>query len=106
MQGQVSEPTGSLATALGHAARLLSRDPGLAREQALAILEAVPRHPGAILILAAALRLSGDAGSALSSIEPLSRALQKAPDVQLEHGLVLLDLGRTQEAAAALRRAT
>lgn len=106
MQGQVSEPTGSLADALGHAVRLLSRDPRLAREQALAILEAVPRHPGATLILAAALRLSGDAAAALPVIDPLSRALPKAPEVQLEHGLVLLDLGRTQEAVAALRRAT
>ncbi|KSB87538.1 hypothetical protein AS593_05565 [Caulobacter vibrioides] len=106
MQGQVSEPTGSLADALGHAMRLLSRDPGLAREQALAILEAVPRHPGATLILAAALRLSGEPAAALPVIDPLSRALAQAPDVQLEHGLVLLDLGRTQEAVAALRRAT
>ncbi|PLR25525.1 hypothetical protein SGCZBJ_10750 [Caulobacter zeae] len=106
MQGQVSEPTGSLADALGHAMRLLSRDPQLAREQAMAILEAVPGHPGATLILAAALRLSGDAASALPVIDPLSRALPNAPDAQLEHGLVLLDLGRTQEAVAALRRAT
>ena len=106
MQGQVLEPTGSLADALGHAMRLLSRDPELAREQALAILEAVPRHPGATLILAAALRLSGDAVTALPVIDPLSRALPNAPDVQLEHGLVLLDLGRTQEAVAALRQAT
>lgn len=106
MQGQVSEPTGSLADALGHAMRLLARDPELAREQALAILEAVPRHPGATLILAAALRLSGDAAAALTVIDPLSRGLAQAPDVQLEHGLVLLDLGRTQEAVAALRRAT
>ncbi|PVM92524.1 hypothetical protein DDF62_05150 [Caulobacter radicis] len=106
MQGQVSEPTGSLADALGHAMRLLSRDPQLAREQALAILEAVPRHPGATLILAAALRLSGEPAAALPVIDPLSRALANAPDVQLEHGLVLLDLGRTQEAVAALRRAT
>ncbi|MEH0199188.1 sulfotransferase [Caulobacter sp. CCNWLY153] len=106
MQGQVSEPTGSLADALGHAMRMLSRDPQLAREQALAILEAVPRHPGATLILAAALRLSGDASAALPVIDPLSRVLSNAPDVQLEHGLVLLDLGRTQEALAALRRAT
>lgn len=106
MQGQVSEPTGSLATALGHAARLLSHDPELAREQALAILEAAPRHPGATLILAAALRLAGDPAAALPVIDPLSRALPQAAEVQLEHGLVLLDLGRTQEAAAALRRAT
>lgn len=106
MQGQLSEPTGSLADALGHAARLLARDPDIAREQALAILEAVPRHPGATLILAAALRLSGDAAAALPVIDPLSRGLPQAPDVQLEHGLVLLDLGRTQEATAALRRAT
>ena len=106
MQGQVSEPTGSLATALAHAARLLSHDPELAREQAQAILEAAPRHPGATLILAAALRLSGDAAAALPVIGPLSRALSQAPEVQLEHGLVLLDLGRTQAAVAALRRAS
>jgi tetratricopeptide (TPR) repeat protein len=105
MQGQVSEPSGSLATALAHAHRLLAIDPVLARDQALAILEAVPRHAGATLVLGAALRLAGDTARALEVVDPLARALTDAPDVQLEHGLVLAALGRTQAAVAALKRA-
>lgn len=37
----VSEPVGTLDVALGHAARLLERDPSLAVEQADEILKAV-----------------------------------------------------------------
>jgi hypothetical protein len=45
-----TEPAGSVATALAHARRLLDVDPRLAIEQAVAILEAVPRHAEAVLI--------------------------------------------------------
>ncbi|MDB5454765.1 MAG: sulfotransferase, partial [Caulobacter sp.] len=105
MQGAISEPSGSLATALAHTQHLLGVDPGLARDQALAILEAVPRHAGATLLLGAALRLAGEAGEALDIVDPLARALAQSPDVQLEHGLILADLGRTQAAIAAFKRA-
>ena len=46
-----AEPTGSLATALQHAARLLEREPLLAAEQAVEILKVFPGHPGATLLL-------------------------------------------------------
>lgn len=106
MPSPSSEPSGSLATALAHAQRLLAADPVLAVEQARAILQAVPRHAGATLILATALRLSGDLDQALAAVEPLARALAQAPEVQLEHGLVLARLGRTRAAVAAFKRAT
>jgi hypothetical protein len=47
-------PVGTLEVALDHATRLLEEDPALAAEQAKAILEAVPGHPTATLILAGA----------------------------------------------------
>ncbi|EJL31821.1 sulfotransferase family protein [Caulobacter sp. AP07] len=105
MQSQTTEPSGSLATALAHAQRLLAVDPRLAAEQARAILEAVPRHAGATLMLAAALRLSDELEPALAVVDPLARALVNAPEVQLEHGLILARLGRTQAAIAAFKRA-
>ena len=105
MPGQVSAPSGTLATALAHTQRLLAVDPALAREQAQAILEAVPRHAGATLLLAVALRREGRADEALAVIDPLSRALAQSPDVQLEHGLILAGLGRTEAAIAAFKRA-
>jgi tetratricopeptide (TPR) repeat protein len=105
MQSQTTEPSGSLATALAHAQRLLAADPRLAAEQARAILEAVPRHAGATLMLATALRLSDELEPALAVVDPLARALVNAPEVQLEHGLILARLGRTQAAIAAFKRA-
>jgi tetratricopeptide (TPR) repeat protein len=94
-----------LATALEHAERLLERDPVLARQQAEAILEAVPRHAGTTVILAAAHRLSGDARQALAVVAPLARALPTMVSAQIELGLTLADLGRTAEAVAAFQRA-
>jgi tetratricopeptide (TPR) repeat protein len=100
-----TEPSGSVATALAHAQRLLAQDPRLAAEQAMAVLEAVPRHAEATLILATALRLSGDLGQALRVADPLARAFAQSPPVQLEHGLILAAAGQTQAAVAAFKRA-
>ncbi len=100
-----TEPSGTVATALAHAQRLLGVDPRMAVEQAMAILEAVPRHAQATLILATALRLTGEVQQALRVVEPLSRAFAQAPEIQLEHGRVLAAAGHTQAAIAAFKRA-
>jgi tetratricopeptide (TPR) repeat protein len=99
-------PSGTVATALAHTQRLLASDPAMAAEQARAILEAVPRHAGATLLLATALRLSDDPQQALAVVDPLARALTESPEAQLEHGLVLARLGQTQAAIAAFKRTT
>jgi len=104
MTTQTTSAQGGLATALDHAQRLLERDPVLARQQAEAILEAVPRHAGTTVVLAAAHRLSGEPDKALTVIAPLARGLPDLADGQLELGLTLADLGRTAEAVAAFRR--
>ena len=105
MTTTTTSPQAGLATALDHARRLLERDPALARLQAEAILEAVPRHAETTVVLAAALRLSGDAAQALKVVAPLAKALPTMADAQQELGLVLAQLGRTGEAVAAFRRA-
>lgn len=48
------EATGSLQQALAHARRLLESDAALAVEQLHAVLQAVPEHPAALQLLAAA----------------------------------------------------
>jgi predicted Zn-dependent protease len=98
-------PTGTLEVALAHARRLLQKDPGLAAQQADEILRAVPGHPQAQLILAAARRIAGQIGPALQILEPLSRSQPRAFAVQLELGAALSEAGRTDDAVAALRRA-
>jgi predicted Zn-dependent protease len=100
-----SGPSGTLEVALAHARRLLQKDAGLAAQQAGEILRAVPGHPQAQLILAAARRIAGQTESALQMLEPLSRSQPRAFAVQLELGAALSDAGRTDEAIAALRRA-
>ena len=104
MTSQTPQAQGGLATALDHAQRLLERDPRLARQQAEAILEAVPRHAGTTVVLAAALRLSGEFDQALATIAPLAKGLPTMAEAHLELGLTLADLGRTAEAVAAFRR--
>ncbi|WP_421738271.1 tetratricopeptide repeat-containing sulfotransferase family protein [Caulobacter sp.] len=105
MTTQTTSAQAGLATALEHARRLLERDPILARQQAEAILEAVPRHADTTVVLAAACRLSGDADTALKTVAPLARGLPNMAEAQLELGLALADLGRTGEAVAAFQRA-
>lgn len=104
MTAQTTSAQGGLATALEHAQRLLERDPVLARQQAEAILEAVPRHAGTTVVLAAAHRLSGEPDKALAVIAPLARGLPSLAEGQLELGLTLADMGRTAEAVSAFRR--
>ena len=98
-----SEPTGTLAAAMSNAVGLLENDPGLAAEQAEAILKAVPGHPPALLLLASARRRSGDAAGALALIEPLLQAQPRWPAAHYEAGLALSRLGRGDEAIRALR---
>ena len=102
---KIPEPSGSLATALGHAARLLPKDPRLAAEQAAEILRAVPGHPHAQLILGAARRITGQTSAALEVLEPLAQAQPHAVPVQLELAVALGEGGRSAEAVVALRRA-
>jgi tetratricopeptide (TPR) repeat protein len=105
MTVSTTQPSVGLAQALEHAIQLLDRDPALAREQAEAILQAMPRHAGTTVVLAAAHRLSGDPAQALAVVAPLARALPTMVSAQIELGLTLADLGRTTEAVAAFQRA-
>jgi predicted Zn-dependent protease len=100
-----SEPLGTLEVALAHAERLLAKDPGLAAQQAVEILRAVPGHPRARLVLGAAQRLAGQTQAALEVLEPLAREQAHAAAVHLELGIARGEAGRAGEAVAALRRA-
>jgi predicted Zn-dependent protease len=101
----VSEPVGTLDVALGHAARLLERDPRLAVEQADEILKAVPGHPYARLILGAAHRRAGQTQSAIEILAPLAREQSRSAPAHIELAVALGEAGRTTDAIGALRRA-
>ncbi len=105
MPAPASERVGTLEEALGHASRLLASDPAMAVVQAREILKVVPGHPKALLILGAGLREQGDPAAALRVLAPLAREQPRAAAAQFEFGRVLAALGRSGEAAAALRRA-
>jgi predicted Zn-dependent protease len=102
---QAAENVADLQVALSHAARLLDSEPALAAEQADEILRVAPGHPMAQLIAGIAARRLGNAARALSLIEPLAAAQPKAPAVHCELGLAYGDLGRGEDAIAALRHA-
>lgn len=97
--------TGNLQQALAHAARLLGRDPALAIEQLGEILQACGPQPVALRMLAQAKALQGDAPGALEILAPLVRDYPDWAPAQLDLGLALGQVGRGQEAIAALRRA-
>jgi predicted Zn-dependent protease len=101
-----SEPVGTLDIALGHAARLLEKDAVLAAEQAGEILNAVPGHPHARLILGAAHRITGHESSALDVLESLVREYPRLVPALLELSMAQAAAGRLMEAIASLRRAT
>jgi len=103
--GVTAEPVGSVEVALAHAGRLLDRDPALAAEQAAEILKVVPGHPNALLVLAIARRLGGDAAAAQVLLAPLVLSQPRWAAARYEHGVALGALGRGDEAVAELKRA-
>ncbi len=100
-----SQPVGKIDVALAHAKRLLDKSPELAAEQAREILNVVPGHPLARLILGAAQRAAGRAQAALDILEPLAVEQPRAAPVYLELGIARGEAGHAGEAVAALRRA-
>ncbi|HLN48603.1 MAG TPA: sulfotransferase [Steroidobacteraceae bacterium] len=100
-----SQPVGEIDVALAHAKRLLDKSPELAAEQAREILNVVPGHPIARLILGAAQRVAGRAQAALEILEPLAVDQPRAAPVYLELGIARGEAGRGRDAIAALRRA-
>lgn len=71
-----SVPTGTLDTAMAHAAHLLEREPALAIEQAQEILRIVPNHVPALFLLATAFQRAGRGDE---SIEALRTTVKLQP---------------------------
>ena len=100
-----AEPTGTLATALELATRLLRSDPVLAAEQAGEILKVLPGHPMATLLLGVARRAAGDPMASLEALSLLVAAQPQWAAAHYEAGLTLGMLDRRDDALAALHRA-
>jgi len=98
-------PAAGLDVALGHAVRLLGQRPDLALAQAEEILKSIPGHAQALLILAIARRLTGDASGAVALLTHLVRADRHNAELHFQLGLALADQGQTHFAKAALRTA-
>jgi tetratricopeptide (TPR) repeat protein len=99
------DPTGTLDVALTHAARLLESNPGLAAEQADAILEAAPAHPVALLYLGVARRRCDKPTEAVDVLASLVQTHDGWASAHYELGLAYGAVDRGEEAAASLRRA-
>ena len=98
-------PMAGLDVALDHAVRLLGQRPDLACVQADEILKSAPGHPQALLILAIAKRLTGDAATAGAILTQLVRADRHNAELHFQLGLALADQGQTRFAKAALETA-
>ena len=99
------EETGSLNVAMKHASQLLEADPGLAVEQLQAILEAIPDHGPALLLLAIARRRLDQPRAALDILVSLIEVEKNVSGAHFELGLTQAALGRGDQAVLALRRA-
>lgn len=97
------ESTGTLKSALAHAAKLLDTQPALAAEQATEILNAAPNHPPAVLILAVAQGRLGDLDSSLRQLESLVQTQRSWAVAHFEYSRALAAAGRGDDAIAALR---
>ncbi len=101
-----SEPSGSLATALAHALRLLETRPALAERQAEEILLVVPDNPEAVLMLGLAQRINGKLAGSRATLEKLAASSPFWADAHYQLGSTLAALDLSEEAERALRRAT
>jgi tetratricopeptide (TPR) repeat protein len=102
---KASQPSGSLATALKHAARLLESRPELAEAQVREILAVVPGNPDALLILARVFAARGDAKEARGILVPLVASQPGNAVLQAELGMLLGRSGDTEGAIRSLARA-
>src|SRR6185437_15947613 len=100
--GGIREPSGSLATALAHAVRLLETRPILAERQANEILLVVPDHPEAVLLLGLAQRVNGKPVESRATLEKLVADHQFWANAHYQLGSTLAALGLGEEAARAL----
>ena len=91
--------------ALAHAQRLLASNPALAAEQAGEILKVAPNQPVAMLLLAVALRMTGDIATALTTLERLVAGQPNWAAAHYEWGVALGDARQHQPALVALRHA-
>lgn len=87
------------------AGRLLSTEPAQAESLVRGMLAATPAHPGARLLLAAALRAQHRPERALDELVGLASEQRQWPGVHYQLGVVLGDLGRQREAIDALATA-
>ena len=91
-----------VATRIGQAKALLGVDPRAAAKLA----RTLPPSLEVRFLLAAALRRSGEVAGALEILDPLAAERPGAWGLQYEQGMALAMLGRSDEAIAALERAT
>ncbi len=101
----MTDQTGSLATALANAQKLLAVRPARAEEQAREILKVMPGQPSAALLLAQARRAQNDNNGAFEILQKLAQAQPNAAAVQFEFGSVMAALGKSRGAVLALTRA-
>jgi predicted Zn-dependent protease len=101
---QTAEPVGTIETAIAHATRLLGARPDLAAEQAREILNAVPGHPHARLVLGTAQRLNGDSAEAVATLSALATEQPNSAATHIELGIALGQVDRVADAVTALRR--
>lgn len=94
-----------LKTALQNAQSLLRQTPRLAAEQAREILRVIPKQPEAELILASALRRSGQFDAARDLLHPLRQRFPRSASVWLEWGQLASTMGMEDVASRSLRRA-
>ncbi len=100
-----SQPRGSLATALAHAARLFESRPELAEVQAREILAVMPGNPDALLILARTLVARGELIEARGILVPLAASHPGNAALHTELGILLGRSGDTEGAIRSLSRA-
>jgi len=105
MTQTASEPTGTVKTALQHAASLLRVNPAFAEQQAREVLKLLPHSEPATRILAAALRKQGRAQESVSLLQPLLVRNSDSPSFLSEWGQALAAANRPQDALNVLQRA-
>jgi len=84
---------------------MLGSEPGLAAAMARDALALAPARPEAWLILAAALRRSGDPAGAVAALTPIIPQAPRAWGIQFELGAAFAALGETEKAIGHLGRA-
>jgi tetratricopeptide (TPR) repeat protein len=104
-QARAQKVANTVSAAMAELAELIRTDPAAAEQRAIQLLQRAPAQPILLAVIVGMRRVAGDLKGASEFLNALALRTPDIAAVHLQRGLVLSELGKVEEAVAALSRA-